>query len=260
MTARMSFVAHADDDLLFLNPDIASDIQAGLESWTVYLTAGNLTAGPGGMPYADQRINGLRAAYARAAKVTNAWEYQLITLPGGRALASNWLRDAPHVHLVWTFVNAANGADNGDLYRMWADPAFVASPIDGRPSYTKASFVAMLKGLIAYVQPEFLRITDPGGQEIGDHIDHGYAGRFAATANLDANGKVVRRMDAYFGYACRTFPEIVSGYWQAEKLAIWQAYKPHDPVFADYPTGWDDMASRQSRRHVWLAGDSWLAL
>lgn len=256
----LSFVAHPDDDLLFMNPDIASDIQAGQPTWVAYLTAGNLVAGPDGMEYADQRIQGLRAAYARAANVTNAWEFQLITLPSGRSVASNYLRDAPHVHLVFTFINAANGSDDGDLCRMWTIPSFVASPIDGRPSYNKSSFTAMLKALIAYVQPDFLRITDPSGFELGDHIDHTYAGKFAATANLTTGGKAVRRMDAYFGYCIASFPPNSSGYWATEKLAIWQAYKPHDSAFPPGSTSWDDLASHQFRRHVWMPGDTWLDL
>lgn len=256
MTARISFVAHPDDDLLFLNPDLCSDVQGGVESWTVYLTAGNLIAGSGGMPYADQRINGLRAAYARAAKVANAWEFQLITLPGGRTLASNYLRDAPHVHLVWMFINAANGTDNGDLCRMWGDPNFVAAPIDGRPTYTRATFIATLKAFIVQVQPLFVRALDAAGQETGDHIDHAYAGKFALAANLDATGKVARRLDVYFGYAGRNFPVNVSGTWASEKLAIWQAYKPYDSAFAQGSTSWDEMAVRQFRRHVYAAGDT----
>jgi len=260
VTTTLSFVAHPDDDLLFMNPDIASDVQAGQPTWVVYLTAGNLDAGPGGMPYADQRIQGLRAAYARAAQVESVWDYQEITLPSGRTLASNYLRDAPHVHLVWTYINAANGPDNGDLYRMWTDPAFAAAPIEGRPSYTRAQFIAMLKALITFVQPNFLRVTDPSGQTIGDHIDHGYAGKFAATANLNSSSKIVRRMDAYFGYAAASFPPNSGGYWESEKLAIWQAYKPHDPAFPAGSPAWDEMAPREFRRHVWMPGDTWLDL
>jgi LmbE family N-acetylglucosaminyl deacetylase len=254
----LSLVAHPDDDLLFLNPDIASDIQADRATWIAYLTAGNLDPGPDGMEYADQRIEGLRAAYARAAKVADDWDFELITLPNGRQLSSNFLVEKPTVHLVFTFINAANGDDNGDLFRMWNDEDFTATPIDERPSYTRASFIAMLKGLIAHVQPGFLRTTDPIGFEIGDHIDHTYAAKFTAAANLNGSGKMVKRMDTYFGYAAANFPPNFSGYWAGEKLAMWQAYTPHDSAFPPGgPTGWDDLAVREFRRHVWMPGDSW---
>jgi LmbE family N-acetylglucosaminyl deacetylase len=256
----LSLVAHPDDDLLFMSPDIPSDIQAGNATWIVYLTAGNLDPGPAGMPYADLRVQGLRDAYARAAKVANAWVFQLLPLPSGRTLASNRLRDAPHVHLVFTFINAANGPDNGDLFRMWSDPAFVAAPIDGRASYTRAQFVTLLRDLTGYVGAEFLRVLDPAGLALDDHIDHAHAGKFAALANTDPTGRTVRRMDSYFGYSVAGFPPQFSGYWQAEKQAIWSRYRSHDPAFPAGSTAWDELAVRQLRRHVWSPGDSWLEL
>ncbi len=261
MTARISFVAHPDDDLLFLNPDIASDVQhaSAIPSWTVYLTAGNIVTGPSGEPYADQRINGLRAAYARAAKAPNSWSFQLLTLPSGRQLATNYLLAAPHVHLVWLYINGAHQNDaDGDLRRMWLDPAFVAQPIDNRPSYTRSSFIATLKLLIAHVNPQFIRLTDPYGQQIGDHVDHAFAGKFAAAANLDGTGKVLREMHSYFGYAARNFTANNSGYWETEKRAIFDAYRPYDSQLQ--PTSWSEMPTRQHRRHVWSPGDTWLDL
>lgn len=257
MSARLSFVAHPDDDLIFMNPDLASDIQGGVPSWTAYLTAGNIAPGSAGYPYADERIKGVRAAYARAAKVANDWDWVPINV-GGRQVVTNRLKAAPHVRLVFTYVHAAYQSDSGDLFRMWSDPNFVAQPIDGRAPYTKASFLAMLRGLIDHVNPLFLRLTDPQGQELGDHIDHGLAGRFAAAANLDGTNRCVRRMDAYLGYIAQHAPENCAGYWQGECLAIWNAYKPFDPEVG--PTSWDEMSKRQFRRHVWMAGDTYLDL
>jgi hypothetical protein len=264
MNARLSFVAHPDDDLLFFNPDLISDFPDAVPSWTVYLTAGNIVTGPGGMAYADERIKGLRAAYLRAAKVTptpgvDPWVWDEIILPSGRKLTTNYMQAKPHIRLVFPFINAAHGGDpDGDLRRMWLNPSFVAQPIDNRPAYTRASFVAMLKELIAHVDPEFLRITDPYGQQIGDHVDHAHAGRFAATANLDTAGKVVRRMDSYFGYAAKYFTQNVSGYWENEKQAAFEAYNAFDPELQ--PGAWSEMPTRQHRRHVWFPGDTWFDL
>jgi LmbE family N-acetylglucosaminyl deacetylase len=259
MNARLSFVAHPDDDLLFMNPDIASDIQAGLPSWTAYLTAGNIQPAPAGYPYADERIKGLRAAYARTAGVANDWDWIPITLTG-RQVVTNQLKAAPHVNLVFTYIDAAAGPEDnfGDLHRMWHDPQFVAQLLDNRPSYTRATLVAMLKALIEHVNPLFLRITDPYGQQVGDHVDHAYAGKFAATANLDANGKCVRRMDSYFGYLAKAATPNFSGYWSDEKWAAFDAYRAYDPEIA--PGAHSEMRTRQHRRHVWAPGDTWLDL
>jgi len=256
MPATLSFVAHQDDDLLFMNPDAASDAQAGTQTWICYLTAGNLVNGADGMPYADQRIQGARAAWARAAKVADDWEFEPITLSNGRQLATNYLTAAPHVRLVFTFINAANGPDNGDLCRMWADPAFQAAPIDGRPAYTKTQFIATLKALIATVAPDFIRVPDVWGwPDMQDHIDHGYAAQFAMSANITTGSKVVRRADSYFGYIVQSMPDNVAGYWQTEKQAIWDAYKPYDPQLNW--GSWNNVMTKQHRRQILWPGDTW---
>jgi LmbE family N-acetylglucosaminyl deacetylase len=254
----MSFVAHQDDDLLFMNPDAASDIGPGNEVWIVYLTAGNLTPGAGGMPYADKRIQGARAAWARAAHRPNSWNFELLTV-NGRQLATNTLNGTGgKVRLVHTFINAANGADDGDLSRMWDSHAFVASPIDGRASYTYSTFLAMLKALIGYANPEFIRVQDTQGFQCGDHIDHVHGARFAMTANLGPGGTVLRRADEYFDYIITNFAANWAGSgWAEEKLSIWNQYKPFDNQLG--PTSWDNVADRQHRRRVLDIGDTWSA-
>ncbi|MDQ2583698.1 PIG-L family deacetylase [Saccharothrix yanglingensis] len=252
----VNVVAHPDDDILFLCPDLLSDVQAGHGTTVVYLTAGNLQAGPAGMPYADQRIHGVRAAYARAAAVADVWDFEPLALPDGRVLPTNRLRAAPHVRLAFAFVSAANGADDGDLTRMLRDPMFVARPIDGRPGYTAPQLVAMLRNLIDALGPAFLRGQDPDGVAVGDHIDHQAAGRFVMAANTAAPGGLVdRRLDTYLGYLGQHAPATWSGHWADEKLAMWQAYKAHDPKLAG-TSSWDGMAVRQTRRHVWWPGDT----
>jgi LmbE family N-acetylglucosaminyl deacetylase len=252
----LSFVAHQDDDLLFMNPDIVSDVQAGTPTWITYLTAGNLDRGPAGMPYADKRLQGARAAWARGAKVPNpSWTFRLLTV-GGRTLASNRL-DGTNLNLVFTFINAANGGIGdpvGDLGRLWTDPTFVTQPIDGRSAYNRAQFVAMLRALIAYVGPDFLRVQDPAGDEMGGHVDHANGARFVLEAN-SADGLAAKRADTYFDYIDAKMPENFNGYWRDEKLAMWNAYKPFDSEVG--PTAWDELGSREHRRRIYWPGDRW---
>jgi LmbE family N-acetylglucosaminyl deacetylase len=259
--ATVNIIAHPDDDLLFMNPDIASDIQANKQTWMLYLTAGNTTTGSGGYVYADQRIVGLRAAYARAAKVANNWDFSYLVLPSGRFLVTNTLHDKPTVRLIWTFINAAHGGDpDGDLKRMWDTPAFVAHPIDGRASFTKATLISIIKEIIDQVvvgPNDFIRVLDVWGKQLNDHIDHQHAGLFSASANVNASGKVIKRMDSYFGYAATTMPATNVGYWLTEKTDIWSAYRAIDSAFAGMPTAWDVMMPIQVRRWAFLPGDAW---
>jgi LmbE family N-acetylglucosaminyl deacetylase len=257
-TTTASFVAHQDDDLLFMNPDIASDVQAGYGVWIVYLTAGDVPFRPGksygGYGYADMRIAGVRAAYARAARVANDWQYEELTL-GGHPVATNRLVGT-NVRLVFTFIHAAACPEDcdGDLKRMWNDATFTASPIEGRPAYTRSSFLAMLRGVLAVAQPDYIRTQDTTATESTDHVDHIYGAKFAATADT-LNGATQIQRHEYFDYAIQGFPANWSGYWVDEKTAIWNEYVPHDPELG--PGSWQGVMDRQYRRTWFDPGTPW---
>jgi len=68
--ASMNIVAHEDDDLLFLSPDLIHDIQSGRCVRTIFVTAGD--AGKG-RRYWKSREDGIRSAYALMAGVSSPW-------------------------------------------------------------------------------------------------------------------------------------------------------------------------------------------
>lgn len=254
----LSFVAHEDDDLLFMNPDILSDVQAGYDTWVVYLTAGEIAYGSGSpqerLDYANMRTEGVKAAYARAAKTANDWTFNESVF-NGHPVATDTLTGT-RVHLLFLYIHAADGAsgDNcGDLYRMLHDPAFAGRPIDGRPAYTRQDLLATLRAVTDGVNPDYLRSQSTIGHRDGDHIDHTSAALFAAAADstippgadpLTATGTTVRQRDEYQGYSLANQPDRFGGYWRDEKLAVWNAYKPHDPAVG--PTTWDELAGKET--------------
>lgn len=260
----LDVVAHEDDDLLFMNPDIASDIEAGYNVWVTYLTAGELSCesnDPCGMDYADGRVQGEHAAYAEAAGVANEWTYEEMRFDG-HPVAVDHL-DGTNVHLVFTYIHAAAWPEDecGDLFRMLHDDSYVAEPIDGRPAYTKDSFVSMLSAIIDYVAPDYLRTLSTIGHRNGDHVDHTASAILAADADVDGNGDTRIRRDEYEGYviASARYPDNLDGYWRDRKQAIWNAYKPFDPVVG--PTTWDNVMGRQYRleNRVAQPGTPWEA-
>lgn len=262
-TTTLSFPAHPDDDLLFMSPDITSDVQAGYNVWVVYLTAGELPCGEGfpscGMAYADMRIQGERAAYARAARVPNEWTYESMYF-GGREVATNRL-NGTNVHLVFTFIHAAAGRDQcGDLYRMVHDDSFVAQPIDGRAAYTKASFVGTLRSIITTLNPNYIRTQSSIGhrEPDRDHVDHIAGTILAADADTYPDGTTRIRRDEYQGYVIRSYPDNVFGYWRDEKTAVWNEYRPRDPNVP--PGSWDDVMGKQYRPEgrVFQPGTPWV--
>jgi LmbE family N-acetylglucosaminyl deacetylase len=66
----LNVVAHPDDDLLFLSPDLLDALRSGDDVRTVYLTAGD--AGRA-QEYWRGRTLGVGAAYATLLGVPDAW-------------------------------------------------------------------------------------------------------------------------------------------------------------------------------------------
>ncbi|MFC6087924.1 PIG-L family deacetylase [Saccharothrix lopnurensis] len=119
----VNVVAHQDDDILFLNPDLANSIAAGRPNTTIYLTAGEATRPLGsGRPddppfdecgsrgdldredYARCRQLGIRAAYAHMADVADEWTEDLLTADIGDTsftVEVHTLVDHPDLRLVF---------------------------------------------------------------------------------------------------------------------------------------------------------------
>ncbi|PWK90853.1 GlcNAc-PI de-N-acetylase [Lentzea atacamensis] len=228
----VSFVAHPDDDLLFMNPDIAANVWDGHDVWVVYFTAGDIPHRPdkpGGIEYSEMRLNGARAAYARTAGVANEWAFEQMTF-GGHPVATNKLVGA-NVRIVYTYIHAAAGPEDnfGDLWRLLNVPGFEAQPIDGRPPYTYDGFVGMIRGLIAKADPDLIRTSSSIGHREGDHVDHTAGAILVADANTDGAGRTAVLRCEYVGYKVLTFPENVHGFLREKKTEIWDEYWPHDP-------------------------------
>src|SRR5580698_10483234 len=63
-TADLVLIAHQDDDLLFMQPDVIEAVRRGDGVTNVYVTAGNATKGTAA---ANIRYQGLKEAYGAAA-------------------------------------------------------------------------------------------------------------------------------------------------------------------------------------------------
>lgn len=92
-------VAHPDDDMVFMNPDLTTSIASGGDVTSIYLTFGESDVEPSG-PYAAGRRAGTRAAFARMARARDVWDSREITLSSGRSVRAQVLRDVPRIRLV----------------------------------------------------------------------------------------------------------------------------------------------------------------
>lgn len=212
----MQIVAHPDDDLFFMNPDVAHTLAGGVPLISVYVTDGGsfgMNAVPGrpkpaaDVPaYVSARQQGLRQAYAQmlGAPLFTAWERTAVRLPGGREAELNRLEhDGRRVELIFLSLRM-HARDRGravNLTHLWSSPG-VRLPTQPAPessvrrtfSYTREDLIDTLVFLLRRHRPTLIRTLDPdpdaqvhdqrhprGSDQRGysDHPDHTAAALFA---------------------------------------------------------------------------------
>ena len=222
-SCEVQVVAHADDDLLFMNPDVATAARREKCTTTIVLTAGD--AGHDAT-YWSAREEGLREAYAEMVGVANAWE------PRGRGVA---LRDAPGVALVFLRLPDGNVGGGGfeatanvSLERMWKEPSLRVPTVDGAASYTKDELVRAVAELVGPAR--LVRTLDGSGRHEGrwsietDHSDHAASARFGAAA-AERRGVATR---AYRGYDISREAPNLTAEEAALKRRLFLTYARHD--------------------------------
>ncbi|WP_237291509.1 PIG-L family deacetylase [Streptomyces sp. Sge12] len=253
----LQVVAHPDDDLYFMNPDLRYSISAGHPVTSVYLTAGeadgiNATAGkaattrPNKPAYAEARQNGIRAAYALMATGdrSSPWQRTLVPTKGGGHAEVDVLTAKPQVNLVWLQLREAGTVydDAPDsLHGLWDGriprlESMLASgtPVKQRFSYTKDQVVQTLVGILEQYRPTTVRSQDPtpgrfpDTKRYTDHQDHFYGARFVQLATAayakDVKDRPHFAVQNYVGYVNGSLPTTLDPAEAKEKLDILGAY------------------------------------
>lgn len=229
----LQVVAHADDDLLFMSPDLYGSVAWGAPTATVYLTGGESAAGlddhRDARRYARQREDGVRAAYAYLAGEPDLWRRQLLELPHGLRLWSDTLLARPEITLL--FVGIPDGgdprADGGKhaLSRLWENGAKIRTISGAQPSLDRASLTALLRAVFDWFRPTTLRTLDPDPHPpAGDHPDHVVSARLALAV---AHGRNVR-VHSYRGYTMTRMPANLDPRLSAIKRQVFEIYRGHD--------------------------------
>lgn len=271
----MQVIAHADDDIIFMNPDVAAGIRAKKPTVAVYLTAGE-TDKPDANGYAAQRQAGTRAAYARMAGVPDNWRAERLDSDPDHSVELYTLTGRPEVRLV--FVNLpedndprANGGKHA-LTRLWQDTAEALklrtlTPAGGQLTrsyeYTRGQVIELLADLMTRFRPTVVRAQDPSPDpryarnwvRFNDHPDHVIAARLTGEAvrAYQRSGQATVELN-YRNYNVSEVPANLSGGVARDKDEVFGAYVPHDPeVSLGEPyAGW---LRRQLPR--WPSGSSW---
>ncbi|MFF3001970.1 PIG-L family deacetylase [Kitasatospora sp. NPDC057940] len=265
----MQVVAHEDDDILFMNPDLSNAIALGTPSVTVFVTAGNATGDPcatvcwdtAGEPLRTwNRQMGAVNAYSRMAGVGDTdpatdevghWTVEAWTV-AGKQVERYVLKDR-QVHLI--FLNL-HDAGLGAVLAGGTDTTVVpvGSPLSGPSTYTAADVVEVLRQLMVTYQPTVLRAQDelPDRRYSGDHSDHVSAAKFAGQAALLYGGGLIQVN--YRDYNISDSPVNLDPATTGAKGVFVSEYAGHDHS-GNYSDAW---FSRMYYR--WSRGTSWAGL
>ncbi len=238
------FVAHEDDDLLFMNPDIFDTIRAGGCIQVVYLTAGERGEGVG---YMSQRENGVRAAYALMAGAANTW-VQAPLLVNKVHIAQYSLWKNPRISLVFLRIKDPwldkGWGDLTPLSRLEIQPEQMAQALgDYFETYTRESLVKTLSALILRFEPGKIRLMDDSVQTPynklcwrctgHDHPDHIASARLVrdAIAITAGNYEAV----SYVNYPNQERPLTLTLRQLSDKSRIFNLYAQYDYRYCNVP-------------------------
>ncbi|WP_328925380.1 PIG-L family deacetylase [Streptomyces sp. NBC_00190] len=253
----LQIVAHPDDDLYFMNPDLRYSISAGHPVTSVYLTSGEadginaVAAKEAGTPankprYAEARQNGIRAAYAKMATGdrSSAWKRTVVPTKGGGQAEVDVLVAKPEVNLVWLQLREAGNVYDDvpdSLHGLWDGKVprlesmlTSGTPVKQRFAYTKDQVVQTLVGVLEQYRPTTVRSQDPtpgrhpDTKHYTDHQDHFYGARFAQLATAayakDVKDRPHFAVQNYLGYFNGSLPSALDPDEAKEKLDILGTY------------------------------------
>ena len=247
----LTIVAHPDDDLLFFNPDILRDIEAGRCTRIVFTTAGEAGEGP---EYWGSVEDGIRATYAQMAGVADAWTAADAGFSAG-AISVHTLTAAPHVSVV--FLRIPDGFDGSgsaaygweSLAKLWNDEIPTVTTVDSQEWYTKQEVRDILVHLMTSFQPTTVRAqdwtTDPGN--LDDHSDHWATAMFAQLASAEYTAP--HTLLGYEGYPIWDFEQNVFGDDLTKTIDAFVTFAGYDKYLCGNP----DEGCPEYPHDVWLA-------
>ncbi len=203
----LNVVAHQDDDLLFLSPDLVHDITAKRCIRSVYLTAGDA-----GQPYKywHSRELAVESAYAYMYDLPNIWHESKVTI-NGHHLRLSTLDQQPSVGMIFMALPDGHPLGKGfgrykneSLSNLRKGTLLKIHSVDGASSYTKQDLVETLRSIMNFDKPTEIHTQKPDNLVDGDHSDHHAAGYFTLLARNGYTPKNILRL--YTGYPISSMP------------------------------------------------------
>jgi hypothetical protein len=231
-------VAHQDDDLLFMNPDLYHEVQAGDCIRSIYVTAGNDGLG---QYYWLSREEGSEAAYSYMLGIHTVWVEKIVELANHEYVSIANPRGNSKISLIFMHLPDGNLQGQGfsssnyeSLQKLKNGSISVINSVDKQSYYTSSQLVSALSTLMNVFQTTAIN-TQAGviGQKFPDHSDHLAVNWYVKQAyKLFETQKYANQVTIpikyYIGYPVREMPANVSGSDLTEKENIFLAYSKYD--------------------------------
>lgn len=235
----MTIVAHQDDDLLFMNPDIQRSIETDACMRTVYVTAGDSGMGD---YYWLGREKGSIAAYSQMAKIpVNAWQQKTVKLTHSAYAVIATPKHNRDISLI--FLRLPDGGLQGEgfadsnydnLAKLRNGTIASIRSVDKQSSYTNEDLKQAFSKLVSYYAPTEIRSQlARHSTSFPDHADHVAVAEYASEiskayiAQTKDRGSMVI-MKQYRGYPVRELSENVAGEEFTKKMSTFLAYSQQD--------------------------------
>jgi LmbE family N-acetylglucosaminyl deacetylase len=232
----MNIVAHQDDDLLFMNPDLFHEITAGDCIRTIYVTAGD--SGQNSV-YWLGREQGSQAAYDSLAglPLTTVWTQKTVKLNTDEYVTVVSPQTDKKISLIFMRLADGNLTGNGfkssgyeSLAQLHSGGIPVINSVDGQSSYTSLQLTTALTQLMNLYNPTILHTQAPKdyGTIYHDHSDHITVGKYVTTAFANYTSEATTPISYYVGYPIRQQPANVTGSDLTAKINAFLAYAKYD--------------------------------
>lgn len=234
----MNFVAHEDDDILFMNPDLIHSINAGNCVRTVYLTAGDAGAGES---YWIDRQQGAEAAYdVMLHKPNQVWVERIVEINKNQFAVVASPQGNTSISLVFLHLPDGNTDGSGfaadgyeSLSKLATDRISAIHSIDKSSSYTSSQLINALTNIMHVYQPTDIRTQSSyQGVRYLDHSDHTVVSSFVTQSYNQYKAtypdQPVPSMTYYIGYPIHDMPANIGGADLDEKTATFLAFGGFD--------------------------------
>ncbi|MDB5165524.1 MAG: hypothetical protein JWM00_414 [Candidatus Saccharibacteria bacterium] len=236
----MNIVAHEDDDLLFMNPDLLHDIQAGRCIRTVYVTSGD--AGTDKYYWLGREM-GSEDAYLSMEGLAEdtLWIQRIIKLPGGQFITIANPRGNAKVSLIFMHLPDGNVGGQGFGLSHHESLSYLERgripqihTTDHQSTYSSSQLAEALTTLMETYRPDEIRTQANmvDRRYPADHSDHMAVGRYVKQAYqkyIDNSGaQIISPLVFYVGYPISGMPANVVGEDLAQKQRAFFTYARND--------------------------------